>query len=675
MSKTRDTGFLGNVIKVDTSGNVSFVSGSTTLATLNTSGQLSGSSPVLSSSYALNADLLDGLDSTQFTLTSSFAAQTASFTAFTSSILSYTASQNILNGTYATTGSNTFAGIQTVNSNLVVTGSITAQTLIVSTINVTQSFSSGSNIFGNSLANTHVFSGSVTMNPGGLFVSSSGLVGIGNVVPAYTLDVSGTGRFTSTLLVSGAATFGSTINMTGTNAQILQTTSNSVAGNYVGTFYNSNANSYGLYIAGGNSSSNNALYITDSTRTNTLFTVLGDGKVGIGNLAPSYTLDVSGTGRFTSTLLVSGAATFSSSVTAGGKIFTSASVADNIIEVINSDTTNGYGLYVRAGGTATNRYVARFKNAADSDVMWVGNTGNVGIGTSSPSDKLQVLGSIRWGSATNYLVSSTDGGGVYMELAGTTTATRVLRIQGINNAANSYSSIRLEAGISEIAFTTIDLERMRITSAGTVQITNAGSLVNSVQIYPTANAATSGTTAVVQLNQSFGIGMDTISSVEYGTLGGNSAMNGILFRTYSGSYGYRFYFYSNGTAYNSTGTWGNNSDIKLKQDIVDASSQWDDIKALKFKKYKLKKDVQAELESTDGYVAPTHFGLIAQEVELTSPGLVEDVADEEGTTKMLKTSIMLMKSVKALQEAMQRIETLETENDTLKEILQRNNIQ
>jgi hypothetical protein len=35
MSKTRDTGFLGNVVKVDASGNVSFVSGSTTLATIN----------------------------------------------------------------------------------------------------------------------------------------------------------------------------------------------------------------------------------------------------------------------------------------------------------------------------------------------------------------------------------------------------------------------------------------------------------------------------------------------------------------------------------------------------------------------------------------------------------------------------------------------------------------
>jgi hypothetical protein len=35
------------------------------------------------------------------------------------------------------------------------------------------------------------------MNPGGLFVSSSGLVGIGNVVPAYTLDVTGNLRSTT----------------------------------------------------------------------------------------------------------------------------------------------------------------------------------------------------------------------------------------------------------------------------------------------------------------------------------------------------------------------------------------------------------------------------------------------------------------------------------------------
>ena len=69
MSKVRDISNLSNIIKTDASGNVSFVSGSTTLATINTSGQLSGSSPVLSSSYASNAETLDGLDSTVFTLT------------------------------------------------------------------------------------------------------------------------------------------------------------------------------------------------------------------------------------------------------------------------------------------------------------------------------------------------------------------------------------------------------------------------------------------------------------------------------------------------------------------------------------------------------------------------------------------------------------------------------
>ena len=85
MSNSRNTGFLTNVIKVDATGNVSFVSGSTTLATISTSGQMSGSAPALSSSYALsasyayNAETLDGLDSTVFTLTSSFNTTSASF--------------------------------------------------------------------------------------------------------------------------------------------------------------------------------------------------------------------------------------------------------------------------------------------------------------------------------------------------------------------------------------------------------------------------------------------------------------------------------------------------------------------------------------------------------------------------------------------------------------------
>jgi hypothetical protein len=84
-----------------------------------------------------------------------------------------------------------------ISGSLDVNGPITATTLIVQTITSSVDFVTGSTRFGSILGNTHVFSGSVTMNPGGLFVTSSGLVGIGNVVPAYTLDVSGTLRNTT----------------------------------------------------------------------------------------------------------------------------------------------------------------------------------------------------------------------------------------------------------------------------------------------------------------------------------------------------------------------------------------------------------------------------------------------------------------------------------------------
>jgi hypothetical protein len=64
--------------------------------------------------------------------------------------------------------------------------------------------------------------------------------------------------------------------------------------------------------------------------------------------------------------------------------------------------------------------------------------------------------------------------------------------------------------------------------------------------------------------------------------------------------------------------------------------------------------------------------LIAQEVETVSPGLVEVTAVREGETcedadgnqlesiKSINYSVLYMKAVKALQEAMDRIETLET---------------
>jgi len=116
-----------------------------------------------------------------------------------------------------------------------------------------------------------------------------------------------------------------------------------------------------------------------------------------------------------------------------------------------------------------------------------------------------------------------------------------------------------------------------------------------------------------------------------------------------------FIVYANGNVANTNNSYGAISDIKLKENIVDAKSQWNDLKALQVRNYNLKEGQ-----------THTQIGLIAQEVELVSPGLVNESPDldkdgvELGTvTKRVNYSVLYMKAVKALQEAMERIETLE----------------
>ena len=117
-----------------------------------------------------------------------------------------------------------------------------------------------------------------------------------------------------------------------------------------------------------------------------------------------------------------------------------------------------------------------------------------------------------------------------------------------------------------------------------------------------------------------------------------------------------------GNVQNLNNSYGSSSDVKLKENIVDASSQWDDIKALTIRKYSF---ISENLD------APNQLGVIAQELESSGmSGLVETNADIDPhtgedfgtTTKAVKYSILYMKAVKALQEAMTRIETLETQN-------------
>tara|TARA_R100000030_G_scaffold4550_1_gene3152 strand:+ start:271 stop:1209 length:939 start_codon:yes stop_codon:yes gene_type:complete len=120
----------------------------------------------------------------------------------------------------------------------------------------------------------------------------------------------------------------------------------------------------------------------------------------------------------------------------------------------------------------------------------------------------------------------------------------------------------------------------------------------------------------------------------------------------------------NGDLRNANNSYGSVSDVKLKENIVDASSQWDDIKAIQVRNYNFKEQT--------GYESHTQLGVIAQEIETVSSGLVSESPDRDedgndlGTvTKSVKYSVLYMKAVKALQEAQTRVETLETQHADL----------
>jgi hypothetical protein len=125
----------------------------------------------------------------------------------------------------------------------------------------------------------------------------------------------------------------------------------------------------------------------------------------------------------------------------------------------------------------------------------------------------------------------------------------------------------------------------------------------------------------------------------------------------------RLYILGNGNVQNTNNSYGAISDLKLKENIVDATPKLDKLMQVRVVSYNLKTD-------------PEHkqIGVIAQELEQVFPGMVEETADRDaegrdlGTaTKSVKYSVFVPMLVKAIQEQQAMIEALTARVATLEQ--------
>jgi hypothetical protein len=267
--------------------------------------------------------------------------------------------------------------------------------------------------------------------------------------------------------------------------------------------------------------------------------------------------------------------------------------------------------------------------------MTLDASGNLGVGTTSPSRNIVAYGS----------------------------TSAILALQNATTGTTSSDGFQIQASLGEayvwnyennfMAFGTNNTERARITAGGYFKASNSGAYGDSTGAYHELYQTAAGTQCAI-FRSSSGSYTSTVLTLQCDRNTTDATYN--FFSASVPGVGTRLVIADSGNVTNVNGSYGTISDAKMKTDIVDAGSQWADIKAIRFRKFKMKNDPSGLVQ----------LGVVAQEVELTSPGLVDEHQDRDAegndlgtTTKSVKTSVLLMKAAVALQEAMARIETLE----------------
>ena len=535
-------------------------------------------------------------------------------------------------------------------------------------------FKQCSSVNNGSIGNTNIFAKNSTqfginymqssgLNKTAIFDASS--ITTGNVRTFTFPDASGTLALTSSLsgylpLTGGTLTGGLYINPTNTGVVGLDVASDTIR------FRSDNLEGYkrqlemvmgsGTLIQltakgyGGTYGTDLAFYTSSASGVNgsPAMYITGGNNIGIGTGSPSQTLDVIGTGRFSTgntttltlgTIASGGTATSTPTLILMDSYFGNNVAGKNFKLKLFSATgslNDDYGIGVSAANfelTAGNGASFNFYNNATTPInlFTIKSTGNVGIGTSSPSRLLTVL------SSSDGITAGISGAtyGIRFDNGGTFSS-GMSTIHGVDSTlTGSYQPIMING--SDVRFGTGATERMRITSGGALYVnqTSSSAAAAGGKMQVAADILATGSSAgFFWENRSGGV---TYNTNWYGwyTTGGTIFL-------YNGS--------ANAASINpSTGAYVPLSDINKKKDFEASTIGLEAILGLKPTLYRMKSDDES---------LSKELGFIAQEVKEFIPQAYTEQGDDGDKFIGLNYQAITATLVKAIQEQNQTIQEL-----------------